>query len=55
MAGGQHGEPYTLRLSDDELTELAGAVRRRERAFSRVKVAVSGGKTWSMGSPEGWR
>lgn len=46
MAAGQHGQPYRLVLSDDELTALAGAflAQRSDVPFTRVRVAVNGGK-----------
>ena len=51
LAQGRSGEPYTLDLSNEELTATAGyfLARGRNIPFTRVRIAVTGGKVVADG------
>jgi hypothetical protein len=55
VAAGQHGEPYALDLSDEELTATAGyfLARAPDVPFARVTVAVRGEKLVIEGATKG--
>jgi hypothetical protein len=55
LAAGQHGEPYTLAMTDDELTALAAwsLANAPDVPFTRVKVAVTGDRVIAEGVTRG--
>jgi hypothetical protein len=55
LAEGHHGEPYTLALTDEELTALAAwsVANAPDVPFTRVKVAVSGDRVVADGVTRG--
>ena len=55
IAEGHHGEPYTLDLSDEELTAVAGyfLADAPDVPFTRVTIAVSGDKVRADGMTKG--
>jgi uncharacterized protein YpmS len=55
VAAGQHGEAYTLVLTDDELTEFAawGLANAPDAPFTRVRVAVTGDHVVADGVTKG--
>lgn len=55
LAAGRHGEPYTLDLSDAELTAMAGyfLARAPDIPFADVRVAVAGHEVVAQGVTKG--